>query len=228
MKYIYNGKNRITQAFTLNKHNGLDIVGDTDKTIISPADGIVKSSTMITNKSNLTWEWGNYVRVDDSQGNRLFFCHMASRAVSAGQKVKAGDKLGIMGNTGKSFGAHCHFEVRKPDGKTIINAAEYLGLPNKTGIYENGKEDNKTLKGIDVSKHQGKIDWSKVKVDFAILRAGYGMYEYQKDPTFEYNYAECKKYNIPMGAYWYSYATTLDQVRKEAEVCAKALKGKTF
>ena len=43
--------------------------------------------------------------------------------------------------------------------------------------------------GIDVSKHQGMIDWSKVKTDFAILRAGFGRYTSQKDPQFERNYA---------------------------------------
>ena len=43
-------------------------------------------------------------------------------------------------------------------------------------------------KGIDVSKWQGTIDWKKVKtagVQFAMLRAGYGMYEGQKDEYFE-------------------------------------------
>ena len=86
------------------------------------------------------------------------------------------------------------------------------------------------LKGIDVSKHQGKIDWEKVKADgieFAILRAGYGMYESQIDPTFEYNYEECKRLGIPVGTYWYTYATNKEEVLKETEVYLKALKGKT-
>ena len=43
--------------------------------------------------------------------------------------------------------------------------------------------------GIDVSKHQGMIDWSKVKTDFAILHAGFGCYTSQKDPQFERKYA---------------------------------------
>ena len=45
------------------------------------------------------------------------------------------------------------------------------------------------MTGIDVSKHQGVINWSKVKTDFAILRAGFGYYANQKDPQFERNYA---------------------------------------
>lgn len=88
-----------------------------------------------------------------------------------------------------------------------------------------------TLKGIDVSVHQGKIDWEKVKKDgiqFAILRAGYGMYESQIDKTFEYNYKECKRLGIPVGAYWYTYATNVSEVQREVDVCLKAIKGKTL
>ena len=138
MRLLFKGRNRITSGYRLPErkdHNGLDIVGIDSRDILCPVDGIVKSSTMITDHSNLTWQWGNYVRVDDDQGRRLFFCHMDSRAVTAGQKVKRGDKLGIMGNTGYSFGAHTHFEVRDGDGKTILDPAEYLGVPNKLGTY---------------------------------------------------------------------------------------------
>ena len=48
------------------------------------------------------------------------------------------------------------------------------------------------LKGVDVSKRNGVIDWQKVKTDFCIIRAGYGKSISQKDPTFEVNYAGCK------------------------------------
>lgn len=89
-------------------------------------------------------------------------------------------------------------------------------------------------KGIDVSQWQGKINWAKVKaagVQFAILRAGYGdtiSYPAQKDETFEYNYAECKRLGIPVGAYWYSYATTVEAAKQEARSCIATLKGKCF
>lgn len=139
---IFRGRNRVTSGYRLSDrpdHNGLDIVGDDSHDILCPVAGTVKSSTIITNKADSTWEWGNYVRVDDAKGNRLFFCHMASRAVKVGQKVNPGDKLGIMGNTGYSFGAHTHFEVRKPDGKTTSNPAAYLGIPNAKGTYAEGK-----------------------------------------------------------------------------------------
>lgn len=139
---IFRGRNRVTSGYRLPDrpdHNGLDIVGDDSKDVLCPVSGTVKSSTIIMDKSNSTWEWGNYVRVDDAQGNRLFFCHLDSRAVSVGQKVNPGDRLGVMGNTGYSFGAHTHFEVRKSDGRTTLDPAAYLGIPNARGTYSEGK-----------------------------------------------------------------------------------------
>lgn len=142
MRLIFQGRNRVTSGYRLPdrpNHNGLDIVGDDSHDVLCPVSGTVKSSTIITDKSNSTWEWGNYVRVDDAQGNRLFFCHLDSRAVKVGQKVNPGDKLGVMGNTGYSFGAHTHFEVRKSDGRTTLDPAAYLGIPNARGTYSEGK-----------------------------------------------------------------------------------------
>lgn len=85
-------------------------------------------------------------------------------------------------------------------------------------------------KGIDVSYCQGVVDWDKVKasgkVDFAILQAGYGKEYNQIDEQFERNYSECKRLDIPVGAYWYSYATTAAEARQEATVCLKTIAGK--
>lgn len=86
------------------------------------------------------------------------------------------------------------------------------------------------LKGIDVSVYQGDIDWEKVagQIGFAILRAGYGMFDFQKDPKFERNYKECKRLGIPVGVYHYSYAKTEGQAKREAEVMLKWLEGKSL
>lgn len=80
------------------------------------------------------------------------------------------------------------------------------------------------LKGIDVSKHQGKINWNKVDVDFAIIRAGYGKYTKQKDSQFDNNMKGALSKKIPVGVYWYSYATTVADAEKEAEVCLEVIK----
>lgn len=84
---------------------------------------------------------------------------------------------------------------------------------------------------IDVSTWQGNIDWSEVKADGvqgAIIRAGFGKVASQKDNKFERNYTNAKAAGMPIGAYWYSYATSVADAKKEAEVCLSILKGKQF
>lgn len=93
------------------------------------------------------------------------------------------------------------------------------------------KGDENSMKGIDVSVHNGNIDWNKVKangIDFAILRAGYGRELSQKDTRFEENYRNAKAAGILVGAYWYSYATSEDEARIEADVFLSVIKGKKF
>lgn len=84
------------------------------------------------------------------------------------------------------------------------------------------------MNGIDVSKHNGVIDWQKVKTDFCIIRAGYGKHISQKDPLFEQNYAGAKAQGIPVGAYWYSYALTPAEAEAEARAFLEAIAGKQF
>nr|DAP35711.1 MAG TPA: hypothetical protein [Caudoviricetes sp.] len=100
------------------------------------------------------------------------------------------------------------------------------------GMEKSEPETKNLLKGIDVSYAQGVIDWEKVKasglVDFAILRAGYGRETSQVDTQFERNYAACKRLGIPVGVYWYSYATTAAEAEQEAKVCLQTIRGKQF
>lgn len=86
------------------------------------------------------------------------------------------------------------------------------------------------FKGIDVSVWNGSINWAQTKkeIDFAILRIGYGREVSQKDTRFEANYAGCKANNIPVGGYWYNYAKTVDDAKREADACIKCLNGRKF
>ena len=86
-------------------------------------------------------------------------------------------------------------------------------------------------KGIDVSRWQGEINWSKVKnqgIDFVMIRAAFGSKQGQVDTFFERNYAGAKGVGISVGAYHYSYAVTVQEAIKEAEHCYSVLKGKKF
>ncbi len=114
-------------------HGGYDLVGVGSYDVVAAVPGKVIRSRIVTDKSDSTWQWGNYVCVHGSDGLYYYYCHLASRAVTEGQTVRAGDKLGVMGNTGYSFGAHLHFEVR--NGSKKINPEDILGIPNKVGTY---------------------------------------------------------------------------------------------
>lgn len=73
-------------------------------------------------------------------------------------------------------------------------------------------------RGIDVSYHQGNIDWEKVKasgVEFAMLRAGYG--QGNIDKKFHEYAKECTRLGIPFGVYWFSYAYNPTMAHTEAQ-----------
>ena len=91
-------------------------------------------------------------------------------------------------------------------------------------IVISGAEHTEDLFGIDVSRHQGEIDWSKVKKDFAIIKiTNKGNVVEDK---FEQNYKGCIDNNIPVGGYKYVYATTVNEARAEAEGMLKVLNGR--
>ena len=87
------------------------------------------------------------------------------------------------------------------------------------------------IKCIDVSEWQGDVDFEKVKaqgVSCVVLRAGFGRNSAQKDSMFEKNYTEAKKAGLNVGAYWYSYADSVEDANREAKACISVLGNKEF
>jgi len=89
------------------------------------------------------------------------------------------------------------------------------------------------IQGIDVSRWQGQIDWNKVKasgIKFAILKCGGSDAGFYTDKTFEYNYKECKRVGIAIGAYYFvgkdciTYEAGQADARRMLSICA----GKEF
>lgn len=114
-------------------------------------------------------------------------------------------------------------------------------------IHYNGKLDTKTnttkptatktentssiikAKLIDVSHHNGTVDWAKVKKAgyHAIVRCGYGDdLTSQDDRQWKRNYQQCEKLGIPYGVYFYSYATTDKQINSEIAHVKRLIKGR--
>ena len=87
-----------------------------------------------------------------------------------------------------------------------------------------------TAQGIDVSEHNGTINWQSVKdsgIDFAILRVGFAgdTNGGRLDNYFKRNVSECERLGIPYGVYLYSYARNEDEAQAEARLMLSALKG---
>ena len=104
----------------------------------------------------------------------------------------------------------------------------YVGI---TYIVKNGLATSlqKSSVGIDVSKHNGEIDWDAVKADgikFAIIRVGYGNDDTDQDDVWAVrNMQECERVGIPYGVYLYSYAVNEDEANSEANHILRMLQG---
>ena len=180
LKLPYEGRVELTSRYgqryifgAYEHHPGVDLVGLDSKTLLSPVDGVVARSQIITDPSNRTYEWGNYVRIDTSDGLCIYMCHMAERIAKVGQTVKVGDPIGVEGSTGKSTGSHVHFEVRV--NNKAVDPTPYLGIVNDGGIYQNKKESIMgVLSNILTTTTSNKLDgntphdWGKEAVDWAI------------------------------------------------------------
>lgn len=106
--------------------------------------------------------------------------------------------------------------------QTTVSAATPWSQSNGIFYDGNGNEIKGAIaKGIDVSYHQGDIDWAKVKAEgftFALLRCGYGdNIEFQHDSKFVQNVKGCEENGIEYGVYIYSYAVNTQMAKNEAD-----------
>lgn len=86
-------------------------------------------------------------------------------------------------------------------------------------------------KCIDISEWNGDINFNKVRkagVTCVIIRAGYGKDPNQEDNEFQKYYKQAKAAGLNVGAYWYSYATSVDAAKAEVRNCMKTIQGKEF
>jgi murein DD-endopeptidase MepM/ murein hydrolase activator NlpD len=100
-------------------HTGIDFSAGTGTSVITTADGVVKSAG---------WRkgYGKCIIVQHKSGYKTLYGHLSKIKVIKGQKVKSGDLIGKVGSTGRSTGPHLHYEVYK-DGKRI-NPKNYLSM----------------------------------------------------------------------------------------------------
>ncbi len=109
---------------SLGYHRGIDISGAS----ASGALIVAGAAGTVTEAGWSTGGYGNYVKIDHGNGVETLYAHMLDNSimVNPGDRVTKGQAIGRVGNTGYSFGAHLHFEVRINGNR--INPAPYLGL----------------------------------------------------------------------------------------------------
>lgn len=183
--------------------------------------------------------YGNMVRIKHApyKGKTLQtrYAHLSSYCVKVGQKVKEGELIGFSGISGNVFGAHLHFEVilnGKRTNPLVWLDNDFTTASSQVFTYRAGEHavekpaDAAQPSGeevlIDVSHHQGVIDWAKVPYR-AIVRIGYRGYgsgKLMKDEQYDANLAGAKANGKLFGFYFFSQAITVEEAREEADFCA--------
>lgn len=135
-RILKSGEIRITNVYS-SSHKGVDIVKAPSSldTVIAHSGGKVTfcqtgQKNNKGSKGNLSY--GNCIKIDHGNGYSTLYAHLDRVFVKLGDFVTEGQEIGFMGNTGNSFGAHLHFEVRKDNVR--INPTEYIDKDLPIGV----------------------------------------------------------------------------------------------
>ena len=101
-------------------HYGMDFTAKRGTPIYATGNGIVKRA------DNRSSGYGKHIRIDHGFGYVSLYAHLSKYKVRRGQKVKRGDIIGYVGNSGRSVGPHLHYEILK-DNKKINPLNFYYG-----------------------------------------------------------------------------------------------------
>ncbi len=102
------------------RHGGQDFATKTGTPVYVTGDGVVEKTGM------QLWGYGNEIVVDHGYGYKTRYAHLNTIEVSPGMKLHRGDRIGTVGNTGKSTGSHLHYEVIYRGNK--MNPMNYLDI----------------------------------------------------------------------------------------------------
>ena len=110
---------RRTDPFNKKKarHEGIDMVAPMRSPVLATADGKVL-------RAGPNGAYGKFVEMEHALGFRTRYAHMDEISVKKGQVLKAGEQVGLMGNTGRSTGPHLHYEIRV--NKKVLNPYRFI------------------------------------------------------------------------------------------------------
>ena len=137
-----------------NNHLGIDIVGKnyTIDTVLAHTSGtvvLIQTGQVNNQGSTGNASYGNFVKINHGNGYYTLYAHLNNVSVKVGDKVKIGQELGEMGNTGNSYGSHTHFEVFKNNVR--VNPLEYLDKDLFNSVTESvTRDENKNQLRVNV------------------------------------------------------------------------------
>lgn len=154
-------------------HHGVDINLNEGDTVVAAFDGIVRYTKY--NKGG----FGNLVIIRHYNGLETFYAHLSDIKVIENQRVSAGELIGLGGNTGRSYGAHLHFEVRFYDqaiNPELIFDFENQELAEENLLVHKGLFDYKSISSSSNSRSRGGSSSFNPDAKYHKVRSGDSLY----------------------------------------------------
>lgn len=131
---------RLDPVYKIQKfHQGMDFTSPVGTEVYATGDGVVESVNYSYNG------YGNEILINHGYGYKTRYAHLSGFKVRAGERVKRGDMIGVVGSTGKSTGPHLHYEVLK--NNVAVNPVYY---------YYNDLKDEQFAKMLEISNSSGQ------------------------------------------------------------------------
>lgn len=160
-------------------HYGTDINLETGDTVVAAFDGMIRIAKL--NRS-----YGNVVIIRHNNGLETVYAHLSKILVEAGQKIEAGQQIGLGGNTGHSFGSHLHFEIRylgqAMDAEDFVDFEKGLLKKNDYIITKSDVETKYDLRALH-SRQKRDLGYSRAHVSHSKVKGKSKVYNVRKGDT---------------------------------------------
>ena len=192
-------------------HAGVDLAAPHGTPIYAPADGVIIQGR--DRPQGSVSGFGSWIWLDaqKSCGHDFIFGHVHHPGimVTAGDVVKAGQQIGVVGSEGQSTGPHLHFEVWTAPGRIGGRHQDPMGWlnshphPGPTVNPAPTQAGAGTLMGIDISEHQNGLSLARARaegIEFVILRLCDGTH---RDTAFRSHLEDAERAGLLVATYWY-------------------------
>lgn len=210
---LKSGYCEVTQGFGgSNNHRGLDLVdkGYTIGDVVSYDNGVVLMAVNGYGNGQgegVNWRYGNFIKIQHDNGSVCLYAHLEYTSVKVGQRVSKGQKIGRMGNSGNSYGAHLHWEYwTKNDYYSNVDPSPYL-QPKEPIVLPKAVERNKDKRQFQVDYNDNLRVRTSPSLNGAVLGIlNAGIYEFTEEKD-----AEGYKW-VKVGADMWCACTTMSRI----------------